>query len=322
MNRLLQAKIETEEIREKELYFFIKEMEKKKRRKIEDLLMLIERFLIQHEIVKAEDLMKALTVEEGLKYYKQYHIYYESKEALLRDLLNEQFKTLNQALLKDMDTFLYQSMLNSQLYFSYSLDKHFLKHTTIQPLSQLELEDLLTQPFLENHYSKRLEKIHKNFTLDTLDTLKASLKEEKTIKQTVKQCKDFLNQQDYQLERLIITEESFYFNEVNHALYEKNEIDYYQFLSTLDKKTSSQCKNMDLKVFKTTEAQIGMNKPPLHVNCRSTTIPFIEGLTEDSERAFKLDDNKTQITSNMNYHEWYKTFYKKDVKKIEKKNEN
>lgn len=311
MNRLLKAKLEIEKIREKGLLKSIQELEKQNRRKIEDLSMFIERFFIQHEIVKAEDLMTALTVEEGLKYYKQYHIYYESKEALLSYLLQEQFSKMNKELLSTFNDSLFQSISKSSFYLEYELDKHFLNHSSISSFNQIELEDLLKTPFLNNHYSKRLENFTKTLAEDTLNTLKESLQEANTIKQTVKQCKDYLQEQDYQLKRLMITEESFYFNQTTHELYKLNAIEYYQILSTLDTHTSTICIEQDSKVYRVDEAETGINKPPFHANCRSTDIPYIKGLT-DSERAFKLDDNKTQITDDMTYQEWFNKFYRKN----------
>ncbi len=48
----------------------------------------------------------------------------------------------------------------------------------------------------------------------------------------------------------------------------------YQFIATLDKKTSKPCQEMDLKHFPYSEAATGVNFPPLHPNCRSTTKPY------------------------------------------------
>ena len=44
----------------------------------------------------------------------------------------------------------------------------------------------------------------------------------------------------------------------------KKYIDKYEFLATLDSRTCSVCGKLDGKVFKLTEAKVGVNYPPLH----------------------------------------------------------
>ena len=48
----------------------------------------------------------------------------------------------------------------------------------------------------------------------------------------------------------------------------------YKYLATLDNRTSDICREMDGKLFKLSEAETGVNLPPLHPHCRSTTIPY------------------------------------------------
>lgn len=48
--------------------------------------------------------------------------------------------------------------------------------------------------------------------------------------------------------------------------------EYYFIDATIDNRTSDICKDLDGKRFKISEAEIGKNFVPLHVNCRSTAI--------------------------------------------------
>ena len=45
--------------------------------------------------------------------------------------------------------------------------------------------------------------------------------------------------------------------------YEELDIDKYEYLATLDNRTSAICQSLDGKVFKTQEAMVGVNYPPL-----------------------------------------------------------
>ena len=84
-------------------------------------------------------------------------------------------------------------------------------------------------------------------------------------------------------------------------------VDEFEFVATLDGRTSDKCRAMDGKRFKLNEAAPFVNQPPLHYNCRSTTIPYFEDLDEynPSERVARDEQGKTyMVPANMSYREW------------------
>ena len=84
-------------------------------------------------------------------------------------------------------------------------------------------------------------------------------------------------------------------------------VEEFEFVATLDGRTSDKCRSMDGKRFKLNEAAPFVNQPPLHYNCRSTTIPYFEDLDEynQSERVARDEQGKTyMVPANMSYREW------------------
>lgn len=84
-------------------------------------------------------------------------------------------------------------------------------------------------------------------------------------------------------------------------------VEEFEFVATLDGRTSDKCRAMDGKRFKLNEAAPFVNQPPLHYNCRSTTIPYFEDLDEynPSERIARDEQGKTyMVPANMSYREW------------------
>jgi SPP1 gp7 family putative phage head morphogenesis protein len=75
------------------------------------------------------------------------------------------------------------------------------------------------------------------------------------------------------LSRTAITETS---SNVSNATYKLNEdvIDGYQYVATLDSRTSMICSRLDGKVFRL-DSKTGI-RPPQHFNCRSTTVPIVK----------------------------------------------
>ena len=90
------------------------------------------------------------------------------------------------------------------------------------------------------------------------------------------------------LSRTAITETS---TTVNKATYKLNEdvLDGYEYVATLDSRTSLICANLDGKLFRLNDPK-GI-RPPQHFNCRSTTIPIVKShedlMNTDSTRISK-----------------------------------
>lgn len=112
-----------------------------------------------------------------------------------------------------------------------------------------------------------------------------------------------------QARRLVRTESCNLANQMEMASYEECGIEYYRFVATLDIRTSSICRSLDGKRFKVSEQQPGLNCPPMHPWCRSTTICDIgeEELANMKRSARDPVTGKTNtVPANMTYDEWYK----------------
>ncbi|GAC42287.1 minor capsid protein [Paenibacillus popilliae] len=110
-------------------------------------------------------------------------------------------------------------------------------------------------------------------------------------------------------ERLILTESAYFAGQSRLDGYKEQGIAHYKFVATLDKRTSAQCRDMDGERIPLSEAKPGVNYPPLHAYCRSTTIPvFDDGMKEPSEhgeRAARGKNGKTySVPGNMTYKDW------------------
>lgn len=102
--------------------------------------------------------------------------------------------------------------------------------------------------------------------------------------------------------RLVNTEAAFICNTASLTAYKECSIERFEFLATLDDKTSAICGEMDGKVFLLTEALTGKNLPPLHVNCRSTTVPYFDDAYD--ARIARTGKKTYIIPGNMRYEDW------------------
>jgi len=115
-------------------------------------------------------------------------------------------------------------------------------------------------------------------------------------------------QSNYEAARLLRTETAYVAAEMEAEAYEEAEFEEYEFVATLDTRTSTICQEMDGKRFKLKDRETGKNYPPMHPFCRSTTVAVIDGfdISKMQRRARDPETDKTyKVPANMNYEEWY-----------------
>lgn len=107
--------------------------------------------------------------------------------------------------------------------------------------------------------------------------------------------------------RLVRTEYNLILNDATAEGYAQCDIDKYQLLATLDNRTSEICREMDGKVFELSRKAVGVNYPPFHPNCRTTTIAYFEPDEFDAPAvrlAKDIDGNYYEVPANLTYKEW------------------
>ncbi|MEA4922316.1 MAG: minor capsid protein [Eubacteriaceae bacterium] len=110
--------------------------------------------------------------------------------------------------------------------------------------------------------------------------------------------------------RLVQTEAAHFASAADLQSYKDCSMEKYQYLATLDSSTSEICADMDGQVFELKDFEEGMTAPPMHPNCRSTTIPYFDDeFTEDEMRAARDEDGKTtEVPADMTYKDWENQF--------------
>lgn len=110
-------------------------------------------------------------------------------------------------------------------------------------------------------------------------------------------------------DRLIRTETNYYENQAELDSYKEMGIEKYQFIATIDTRTSEICQHLDKKVFRVKDATPGVNMPPMHPNCRSTITAYLgEEYEADTRIARNRRTNISEYIENMSYKEWLKQF--------------
>ncbi|MHA1302983.1 MAG: minor capsid protein [Candidatus Heimdallarchaeaceae archaeon] len=86
----------------------------------------------------------------------------------------------------------------------------------------------------------------------------------------------------------------------------------YIYIATLDNLTSSICTALDGEVFKVSEAVAGLNYPPMHPNCRSTTSAYFD--EPDTTRVARdLKGDVYTVPANMTAKDWRAVYLDKTM---------
>ena len=120
--------------------------------------------------------------------------------------------------------------------------------------------------------------------------------------------------------RLVRTETNYVSDEINALAYKDAGVEEYQFLATLDLRTSEICREHDGKIYKVKDRVVGENFPPLHPWCRSTTVSVIDRKLLDKMTRSAIDPKtgkRIKVPRTMNYAEWYKKYVEGHEKEIE-----
>jgi len=76
-------------------------------------------------------------------------------------------------------------------------------------------------------------------------------------------------------ERLVRTETNYFQNQAELQGYKDEGIEEYRYEAVMDNRTSEICTELNGQVFEVSKAQAGENYPPMHPNCRSTTVVIL-----------------------------------------------
>ena len=168
-------------------------------------------------------------------------------------------------------------------------------------------------------YSTKIWKNTGKLTSNIKDELLISLMTGRDIRGTAQAIAERFNVGQNDARRLVRTESAFFHNQMELLSYEEADIEKYIFVAVLDKRTSRICQEHDNQVYDRDKATPGVNYPPLHPWCRSTTVGYDEDAdySKLKRRARNPKTGKVEyVPADMTYKEWYSKYVAKDGEKV------
>ena len=228
---------------------------------------------------------------------------------------------------KGSDAFYSDLMKDSYYKATFDLQQQTGLAYSFSDLPETEIKRLQGLKWTGEAYSDRIWSNTGALASSVKDELLVSLMTGRSVRDTSQAIAERFEVGQNKARRLVRTESAFFHNQMELLSYEDAEITKYKFVAVLDKRTSHICQEHDNKVYDTDKAVPGVNYPPLHPWCRSTTIAHDEDIdySKLERRARNPETGKVEyVPADMSYKEWYDKYVAKDRKEesAEKPKEN
>lgn len=219
------------------------------------------------------------------------------------------------------DAFYSDLMKDSYYKATFDLQQQTGLAYSFSDLPETEIKRLQGLKWTGEAYSDRIWSNTGALASSVKDELLVSLMTGRSVRDTSQAIAERFEVGQNKARRLVRTESAFFHNQMELLSYEDAEITKYKFVAVLDKRTSHICQQHDNKVYDTDKAVPGVNYPPLHPWCRSTTIAHDEDIdySKLERRARNPETGKVEyVPADMSYDDWYSKYLAdKDVVKID-----
>ena len=164
------------------------------------------------------------------------------------------------------------------------------------------IQNVIMRSYAGSSFSKRIWKDVNKLGSTLKDTLTKGFIRGDSIDTMTKRLLERVEVSKSHAKMLIRTESARVCEEATKDAYKECGIEQYIYLATLDRKTSLICQELDMKSFPLKDAKIGENYPPMHPNCRSTTMADTKPLKRIARGA---DGKNYEVDGNLSYKDWY-----------------
>lgn len=253
----------------------------------------------QHK--KLEDQLKAFAKRGRISYLELKQVEIDRK---LLSLYDDQQKNIYDYLRSEYDDGYYRQVFNIQQMQGFGYD-------FIHP-NEAAIDKAILNQYQRQNFSRTLYRHCDNFSKDLRENLVVGMIRGESLDKMASRIKKRMGVAYSAAKTLVRTETAYVYEQATMDAYGQCEIEWYEYLATLDNKTSDVCRGLDGKHFKVKDAMPGKNCPPMHPNCRSTTVCWFPDEKEKKKQTTRLakDDSGRyyEVPANMTYKQWQEKY--------------
>ena len=233
---------------------------------------------------------------------------YISKLEEISANIRHEIEKLSKDFEKELETKLTEVYEDSYYKPLYDIDRSIGLGADFTALGKRTVEKAIRTNWLDDNFSGRIWKNKTALITQLNQILPQEFVRGRGPKEVAKDLAKRLDVSYSSAVRLARTEMNHISNQATMDAYKDSQVlEKYEYLATLDSRTSDICREMDGKVFNLSQAQTGVNLPPLHPHCRSTTIPWFseEEMADYQEsRLAKDEDGNYVLLDKTTYEHW------------------
>lgn len=255
-------------------------------------------------------------------------MYSKSRVSRLKALeiqIMAQLEVLYSNLNTELETLLTDTFTDTYYQTVYEIQKGTGIGTNFSIFNEDTVKKIVSKPWKWGHFSSTVWN-NKDLLLGELETalFQAFIRGDR-IDKVIKTFDKRMGVGYSRAANIVQTEHAYIAGEATFKGYEETGVEKYEYLATLDTRTSQICRDMDGKTFKLSEKVVWLNYPPLHCRCRSTTAPYFEDEEFYGKRIARDYEGKVYyVPEEMTYHDWHDKYVRGNPDKLlaEKKHQN
>lgn len=234
---------------------------------------------------------------------------------ILMKMSNDQNKIMQKGLKNTIDSMYYSTI--HEIYKGVGIGKSF------HLLTEAQIKSLMRNPVAGENFSARIWANRDQLAMRVNRELKNGITQGLSNDEMASRIKDFIiPKPDGKKGYAMKSAKSLMNTEINNSMNQAGKIAYeesgivkeYSYLATLDERTSSICTELDQEVFKLEEAITGLNYPPMHTRCRSTTqARFDNSLKGLTRMARDLEGDNFIVPGDMNVRDFKAIYVNKSI---------
>lgn len=206
--------------------------------------------------------------------------------------------------------FLKSAYKDNRLHSAYELAKRG-KGPLGVAVDNKHIESVLRTPWSGKNYSTRIWDNSDKLSRTIQEVVVSNVHRGTSVEKLAKEVQERMNVSKNNAVRLVRTELNYVHNQATLDSLKSANMEYFQFIATIDKRTSSTCREHDNNIYPVADAEVGTNVPPLHPRCRSTIAGTLDKKATSGSRIVKMAKaNKNEPTRyekvprNMDYDNW------------------
>lgn len=257
----------------------------------------IEAMEKQHRKLEAQ--MAAFTKRGEISYLELRRIEIDRK---LLKLYDAQQMDMYDYLASEYDDGYYRQVFNIQQRIGYGKD--FIKPNAAA------VDKAIMNQYQRKNFSQILYSHCEHFSKDLKENLVTGLIRGENLDRMASRIRQRMGVSQSAAKRLVRTETAYIYEQATKDAYQECGIEEYEYLATLDNRTSEVCQKLDGKHFRVRDALPGKNYPPMHPNCRSTTVCYFPDEKEKKKQGSRLAKDEEgkyyEVPAEMTYKQWVK----------------